>query len=158
MNGVPFSTKSIFLFPSVRIIGKAKNRLGRWKRGSVGSDMKNWILLTPNDFNNYIVFAEDYPYSPKTDFSSIENTINKFITKDKIEDCACYLYDSIRSILEDFKNQYEIEEIKYVVECLRKTMDAIYPKLSQSKEAEFLKIISDEILDFYEKFSAKSNS
>ncbi len=158
-NGVPFSTKSIFLFPSVRIIREAKNRLGRWKRGSGGSDMKNWVLLTPKGFNTYIHFEEDCPYSPKTDFSRIESTINKFITKDKIEDCAYYLYDSIRPILEDFKNQYKIEEIRYVVECLRKTMDAIYPKLPPSNEAKLLKSISeDDILDPYEKFIAKSNS
>lgn len=156
-NYVPFSSKSIFLFPS-GIIDKAKNELGRWKRGSGGSDVKNWVLLTPNDFNNYIVFAEDYPYSPKTDFSSIENTINEFITEGNIGGCTCYLVESVRSRLEVFQKRYKIEEIKYVVECLRKTMDAIYPKLPQSDEAEFLKSRSDEILDFYEKFSAKSNS
>lgn len=156
-NYVPFFSKSIFLFPS-GIIDKAKNELGRWKRGSGGSDVKNWVLLTPNDFNNYIVFAEDYPYSPKTDFSSIENTINEFITEGNIGGCTCYLVESVRSRLEVFQKRYKIEEIKYVVECLRKTMDAIYPKLPQSDEAEFLKSRSDEILDFYEKFSAKSNS
>jgi len=42
---------------------------------------------------------------------------------------------------------------------LRKTMDAIYPKLPPSNEAKLLKSISeDDILDPYEKFIAKSNS
>lgn len=156
-NGVPFSSKSIFLFPS-GIIDIANRFVASKQRGSGGSDVKNWVLLTPNDFNNYIVFAEDYPYSPKTDFSSIENSINNFITEGNIWGCTCYLVESVRPRLEVFQKRYKIEEIKYVVECLRKTMDAIYPKLPQSDEAEFLKSKSDEILDFYEKFSAKSNS
>lgn len=156
-NGVPFSSKSIFLFPS-GIIDIANRFVASKQRGSGGSDVKNWVLLTPNDFNNYIVFAEDYPYSPKTDFSSIENTINKFITKDDIEGCTRYLEESVRPRLEVLQKRYKIEEIKYVVECLRKTMDAIYCKLKQSEEAEFLKITSDGILDSNEKFIAKSNS
>lgn len=156
-NGVPFSSKSIFLFPS-GIIDIANRFVASKQRGSGGSDVKNWVLLTPNDFNNYIVFAEDYPYSPKTDFSSIENSINNFITEGNIWGCTCYLVESVRPRLEVFQKRYKIEEIKYVVECLRKTMDAIYPKLPQSDEAEFLKSRSDEILDFYEKFIAKSNS
>ena len=156
-NGVPFSTKSIFLFPS-GIIYEAKNTLGRWKCGSGGSDIRNWDFFDPNKFNNYIHFAEGCPYSPETDFSSIENTINNFIIEDNIWGCTCYLVESVRPRLEVFQKRYKIEEIKYVVECLRKTMDAIYPNLPQSEEAEVLKIISDEILDFCEKFIAKSNS
>ena len=158
-NGVPFSPESIFLF-SPEIIGKAKNELrGRKQRGSGGSDMKNWVLLTPEDFNDYIHFEEDCPYSPETDFSSIENTINNFIIEDNIWGCTCYLVESVRPRLEVFQKRYKIEEIKYVVECLRKTMDAIYPNLPQSNEAKLLKSISeDDILDPYEKFIAKSNS
>lgn len=157
-NGVPFSSKSIFLFPP-EIIGIANRFVAEKQRGSGGSDIRNWILFDPNGFNNYIHFAESCPYYPETDFSRIENTINEFITEGKILDCAYYLDESIRPILEDFKKQYKIEEIKYVVECLRKTMDAIYPKLPQSNEAKLLKSISeDDILDPYEKFIAKSNS
>lgn len=156
-NGVPFSSKSIFLFPS-GIIDIANRFVASKQRGSGGSDIRNWILFDPNGFNDYIHFVESCPYYPETDFSSIENTINKFITKDDIEGCIRYLEESVRSRLEVFQKRYKIEEIKYVVECLRKTMDAIYPKLPQSDEAEFLKSRSDEILDFYEKFIAKSNS
>lgn len=156
-NGVPFSSKSIFLFPS-GIIDIANRFVASKQRGSGGSDIRNWILFDPNGFNDYIHFVESCPYYPETDFSNIENTINKFITKDDIEGCIRYLEESVRSRLEVFQKCYKIEEIKYVVECLRKTMDAIYPKLPQSDEAEFLKSRSDEILDFYEKFSAKSNS
>lgn len=101
---------------------------------------------------------ESCPYYPETDFSSIENTINEFITEGNIWGCTRYLEESVRPRLEVFQKRYKIEEIKYVVECLRKTMDAIYCKLKQSEEAEFLKITSDGILDFYEKFIAKSNS
>lgn len=156
-NGVPFSSKSIFLFPS-GIIDIANRFVASKQRGSGGSDIRNWILFDPNGFNDYIHFVESCPYYPETDFSSIENTINKFITKDDIEGCTRYLEESVRPRLEVFQKRYKIEEIKYVVECLRKTMDAIYPKLPQSDEAEFLKSRSDEILDFYEKFIAKSNS
>lgn len=157
-NDIPFYPESIFLFPS-GIIHRAKNRLGRWKHGLGGSDIRNWNFFDPDGFNEHIVFAEDCPYSPETDFSSIENTINKFITEKNFWDCACYLYDSIRPILEDFKKQYKIEEIKYVVASLRKTMDAIYPMLPPSDEAKLLKSISeDDILYSYEKSIAKSNS
>lgn len=156
-NGVPFSTKSIFLFPS-GIIDIANRFVAEKQRGSGGSDIRNWILFDPNGFNDYIHFAESCPYYPETDFSSIENTINKFITKDDIEGCTRYLEESVRPRLEVFQKRYKIEEIKYVVECLRKTMDAIYCKLKQSEEAEFLKITSDGILDSNEKFIAKSNS
>lgn len=156
-NGVPFSSKSIFLFPS-GIIDIANRFVASKQRGSGGSDIRNWILFDPNGFNDYIHFVESCPYYPETDFSSIENTINKFITKDDIEGCIRYLEESVRPRLEVFQKRYKIEEIKYVVECLRKTMDAIYPKLPQSDEAEFLKITSDGILDSNEKFIAKSNS
>lgn len=156
-NGVPFSSKSIFLFPS-GIIDIANRFVASKQRGSGGSDIRNWILFDPNWFNDYIHFVESCPYYPETDFSSIENTINKFITKDDIEGCTRYLEESVRPRLEVFQKRYKIEEIKYVVECLRKTMDAIYCKLKQSEEAEFLKITSDGILDSNEKFIAKSNS
>lgn len=156
-NGVPFSSKSIFLFPS-GIIDIANRFVASKQRGSGGSDIRNWILFDPNGFNYYIHFVESCPYYPETDFSSIENTINKFITKDDIEGCTRYLEESVRPRLEVFQKRYKIEEIKYVVECLRKTMDAIYCKLKQSEEAEFLKITSDGILDSNEKFIAKSNS
>lgn len=156
-NGVPFSSKSIFLFPS-GIIDIANRFVASKQRGSGGSDIRNWILFDPNGFNDYIHFVESCPYYPETDFSSIENTINEFITEGNIWGCTCYLVESVRPRLEVFQKRYKIEEIKYVVECLRKTMDAIYPKLPQSDEAEFLKSRSDEILDFYEKFIAKSNS
>ena len=156
-NGVPFSSKSIFLFPS-GIIDIANRFVASKQRGSGGSDIRNWILFDPNGFNDYIHFVESCPYYPETDFSSIENTINEFITEGNIWGCTRYLEESVRPRLEVFQKRYKIEEIKYVVECLRKTMDAIYPKLPQSDEAEFLKSRSDEILDFYEKFIAKSNS
>ena len=157
-NGVPFSSKSIFLFPS-GIIDIANRFVASKQRGSGGSDIRNWILFDPNGFNDYIHFVESCPYYPETDFSSIENTINEFITEGNIWGCTCYLEESVRPRLEVFQKRYKIEEIKYVVECLRKTMDAIYPKLPQSDEAKFLKSISeDDILDPYEKFIAKSNS
>lgn len=156
-NGVPFSTKSIFLFPS-GIIDIANRFVASKQRGSGGSDIRNWILFDPNGFNDYIHFVESCPYYPETDFSSIENSINNFITEGNIWGCIRYLVESVRPRLEVFQKRYKIEEIKYVVECLRKTMDAIYPKLPQSEEAEFLKITSDGILDSNEKFIAKSNS
>lgn len=89
-NGVPFSSKSIFLFPS-GIIDIANRFVASKQRGSGGSDIRNWILFDPNGFNDYIHFVESCPYYPETDFSNIENTINKFIQKTILRDAYVIL-------------------------------------------------------------------
>ncbi|MGM9820766.1 MAG: hypothetical protein ACI3Z9_08210 [Candidatus Onthomorpha sp.] len=151
-NNLSLCQTSVFVFPE-KVIGKAKSNLRSWQLGSGGASMKNWVFLSPADFNGYIKFEEDYPYNPITDFGIIDTKIASFVSKEQFEACADYIDKEVRSKLEDFHNHYNKQEVRHIVENLQATSQKLFPNLPDKYEAEYLKLVIKDVITIGEKFA-----
>lgn len=145
-NDLSLCQTSVFVFPE-KVIGKAKSNLRSWQLGSGGASMKNWVFLSPADFNGYIKFEEDYPYNPITDFGIIDTKIASFVSKEQFEACANYIYTEVKEKLEYFHNHCKEQEVRHIVENLQATRQRLLPNLPDKIEAEYLKLVIEEVIE-----------
>lgn len=65
LSGNMLERHKCFIFPH-GVIAEAKRRLNQWKRGKEKLYCCDWVFLKPEDYNDFLHFAEDFPYKPVT--------------------------------------------------------------------------------------------
>lgn len=151
-NNLSLCQTSVFVFPE-KVIGRAKSNLRSWQLGSGGASMKKWVFLSPADFNGYIKFKGDYPYNPITNFGIIDTKIESFVSNEQFEACAKYIYTEVKEKLEYFHNHYKEQEVRHIVENLQSTSQKLLLNLPDKTEAEYLKLVIEEVIAIGEEFA-----
>lgn len=151
-SGIALSAISIFLFPN-DVVSVAQNILARWKCDSGASLLRNWRFLGQEEFNCYVHFSDEYPYSPKTDFCTFEERIDSYLSMTEIEQCANYIDTEIKNCAEHYLHCYDLNELNYIIDCLESKMTEVYKFLPPSAnpiDVEYLKLCVGTILNLRE--------
>lgn len=142
-----FSEKSVFVFTE-KVAAQALSYCSRWKREAGANGIKDWIIVNPHQLDNLIKFTSDFPYKPKTDFSSIVNSIEIFIERSDIDGCYDYIANDVWRIVESFgSKEYNINEISFLYRCLEESVGILFGTLKKD-EKDYLMIAIDKIMNF----------
>lgn len=143
--GLGFSTTSVFLFTE-DVIGRATNAFGRWRRGTNAKRIKEWEVMTPQQFNSFVKFAGDFPYVPQTDMNIVEQKIYNFIVSKNVDGCADYIQGDLKKKIEAYFHVYNMPEINYVVGKLKDVMRTVVGGSSLNGfEKDYLNLAAETI-------------
>lgn len=139
LSGKLVDSARCFIFPK-RVIGDAKRRLSQWKRGSDGELYRDWVFLQPAEYNDFLHFAEDYPYTPVTDRQDIENTFKDdgFFSADiqKIVKVREYWL----SLALEYKYRGVVDEYDHIVEIVDEIVSSLVNEMEDGDDKELLKL------------------
>ncbi len=142
-----FSENSVFIFTD-NVAKVATSYYHRWRKGSEGSDIKNWRIVTPNQFNSLIKFSADFPYTPQTNFNAISKAIDTFIEGHDIDGCYNYIETYIWKMVESFGvKDYNKNEVTFLSVKLKDKAEEVFEILDED-EKEYLMIALNKILYF----------
>lgn len=142
--GIGYSATSVFLFTD-KVIARATNAFGRWKRGTDAKRLKGWEVMTPQTFNSFVKFAADFPYVPQTDMNVVKQSVTTFVANQEVDDCADYLGE-LKEKMEAYSYVYNMLEINYVVGKLKDIMETVVDGSSLGDfEKEYLKLAAEKI-------------
>lgn len=136
----------IFIFPEHQRNIYA-NELSRWQKGSNRTTFKDWKILNPSQFNNFINFKEDFPYIP---INSTETIIESLTTPHKDGEYQL-LFDSLskwKSKLNKYLSNYMKEEASHLRNIVSNTMKQIIPEMPECDDKELIKMEFQNIFDF----------
>ena len=134
---------SIFIFTN-RVAPQAKSEKSRWEKESYSSSIKNWLMMSPTDYNTYIGFKADYPYQPITDISSIAETLNQLYQNKNYDGCIDYICQKMEEA-EMYKNKYNLNECTAITSALHQTIKDISIKKLPTDYSEYLSMLLDDI-------------
>lgn len=135
LAGHMLESARVFLFTG-KVIGDAKRRLNSWKKGSDGDLYKNWNFLEPKEYNDFIHFAEDYPYNPVT---KREDVIKSFDEPGDIEKIV-KVRDCWLSLAIGYKNRGVCEEYEHIKKLVDEEVRAIVHAMENGEDKELLKL------------------
>lgn len=142
-----FSENSVFIFTD-NVAKVATSYYHRWRNGSEGRDIKNWRIVTPNQFNSIIKFSADFPYTPQTNFNAISKAIDTFIERHDIDGCYNYIETYIWKMVESFGvKDYNKNEVTFLSVKLKDKAEEVFEILDED-EKEYLMIALNKILNF----------
>lgn len=141
---VPVDTHSVFLFTK-NVAPSAKNIKSRWEKEPNGSTIKTWEIKSPEEYNTYIQFENDFPYKTLTDVESLKFKIyNLFSNGD---------FDGLIAFVENGKRMAEAYRYKHnnynecgaIADALSESIKSLIGKNQGTDIDEYLKMLEEEI-------------
>lgn len=134
---------SAFIFTE-EVAPSARNSKSRWKQETNSSNIKYWDMLSPQEYNTYIHFAEDYPYIPQTDINSIKNKIATLFSSNDIDGLIKFI-DNNKKIAEGFKRKYNINECRAIANALSDSINLMISKNQDPDIVEYMLMLGEEV-------------
>lgn len=107
---------SVFLFTK-GVSPSAKNEKTRWENESNSNALKHWEMMSPQEYNDYIGFKNDYPYKPITDITTIVSTLNILFDRAQYDECIDYV-DIWKTNAENYHIKYMLDECNVIVDSI----------------------------------------
>lgn len=112
---------SVFLFTK-SVSPSANNEKSRWEKESNSNALKHWEMMSPQEYNDYIGFKNDYPYRPITDIGAVVLGLNALFNNGQYDECIDYI-EKWKNNAEKYHIKYMIDECKAIVEGLLQCVD-----------------------------------
>ncbi len=122
---------SIFLFVK-EVAPEAKRYLSQWQRES-RKLFGHWMVMDPEQYNEYIGFEEDFPYKPLTNLDNIGRTLESFINNDDYESMIDWIEDW-KNKAEEFKRRYKLRETAHIYSTVADAIECVMDRISREKE------------------------
>lgn len=135
---------SVFLFTK-KVAPSAKSIKSRWERETSGGKIKTWEIKSPEEYNSYIQFENDFPYKTLTDVESLKFKIyNLFSNGD---------FDGLIAFVENGKRMAEAYRYKHnnynecgaIADALSESIKSLIGKNQGTDIDEYLKMLEEEI-------------
>jgi hypothetical protein len=110
--------ENIFIFTD-SVKSKAVRQVNSWKMGSNSAVLKNALVMSPKELNNYIGFESNFPYKYRTNVDDIINSI--LANVDNVDQLVSEL-EKWKKEAEKFKKQQNIIESRYIIEILKRVV------------------------------------
>lgn len=124
-------TSCYFIFAE-NVASHKKNELSRICNSK--SYIRQWKIVSPEEFNNMFCFVEDLPYEPESPINQIKETGTQLAKDFSIRELLEFLRYWMSKV-ENFANQYKINECKQLITALYEILILINPtKISQCSE------------------------
>lgn len=135
---------SVFLFTK-NVAPSAKNIKSRWERETNGSKIKTWEIKSPDEYNSYIQFENDFPYKPLTDIEGLKDRISTLFSSGDIDGLTAFI-EYWQRMAENYQyrnNNYN--ECSAIAEALSESINSIVGKHQNTDIDEYLVILDEEI-------------
>ena len=135
---------SVFLFTK-NVAPSAKNIKSRWEREKNGGKIKTWEIKSPDEYNSYIQFENDFPYKPLTDIESLKERINTLFSNGDIDGLITFI-DYWQRMAENYRyrnNNYN--ECSAIAEGLSESIKSLVGKKHNTDIDEYLMILDEDI-------------
>lgn len=138
---------SVFLFTK-NVAPSAKNIKSRWERETNGSKIKTWEIKSPEEYNTYIQFENDFPYKPLTDIEGLKDRISTLFSNGNIDGLIAFVEYWLR-MAENYRyrnNNYN--ECSVIAEALSESIKSLVGKNQNAdidEYLEYLLILNEEI-------------
>lgn len=134
---------SIFLFTK-KVAPSAKNIKSRWENETNGSKIKTWEMKSPEDYNTYIQFENDFPYKTLTDIDNLKDKINDLFSNGNIEELIDFI-ENWKSRAEDYKYKHNNNECSAIADALTESIQPLIGRTQDADIDEYLMILEGEI-------------
>lgn len=135
---------SIFIFTK-EVTPSAIYNKSRWDKESNSNDIKNWKMMSPSDYNEYIKFKEDYPYKAISDLIAISKTISDLFAQQDFDRCIDYI-DKQKKEAEKYKIKYNLNECQKIAETLISSINNNLTNIIPPPYNEFFVMLRDEVI------------
>lgn len=135
---------SVFLFTK-SVAPSAKNIKSRWEGEKNGGKIKTWEIKSPDEYNSYIQFENDFPYKPLTDIENLKESINTLYSNGDINGLITFI-DYWQRMAENYryrKNNYN--ECSAIAEGLSESIKSVVGKKQNTDIDEYLMILDEDI-------------
>jgi hypothetical protein len=145
LNGysVSIDSHSVFLFTE-NVAPTAKSTKSRWDKMPNSSNIKYWEMMSPQEYNSYIQFEKDYPYTPITDINNLKEGIANMFSKGDI-DGVIHIVEYYKSKAERYRLKYNLSECNAIAEALNDSINSLLGVNKDSDVDEYLLILDEEI-------------
>lgn len=135
---------SVFLFTK-GVSPSAKNEKSRWEKESNSNALKHWEMMSPQEYNDYIGFKNDYPYKPITNIRAVVLDLNTLFNNGQFDECIDFI-DKWKDNAENYHIKYMIDECKAIVDGLLECLDNnLNNKVMSSEYREYFEIQKEEL-------------
>lgn len=135
---------SVFLFTK-NVAPSAKNIKSRWERETNGSKIKTWEIKSPEEYNTYIQFENDFPYKSLTDIDGLKDKINNLFSDGNIDGLIDFI-ENWKRIAGDYCYKYHnTNECGAIADALTESIHPLIGKSQDADIAEYLMILEEEI-------------
>lgn len=100
----------IFVYPDKVYPGK-KSLFDKWKNGSNGKAYKNWVCLSPVEFEKYLLLRQNIKYIPDFTSERIENSFEDITDPDEFYT----MLTSWKNKAEEYRNQGNKKEFSHIM-------------------------------------------
>ncbi len=143
LSGHPVDSFSIFIFTN-KVAPQAKSEKARWEKEANASAIKNWLMMSPTDYNAYIGFREDFPYQPITNLTAISQMIHQLSQEKNYDGCIDYIEEK-KYEAEIYKLKYNINECKAITSSLYEAITAILVQEIPTDYSDYLYLLLGDV-------------
>ena len=123
----------------------AKNIKSRWEKEPNGSTIKTWEMKSPEEYNTYIQFENDFPYKSLTDIDGLKDKINNLFSDGNIDGLIDFI-ENWKRIAGDYCYKYHnTNECGAIADALTESIHPLIGKSQDADIAEYLMILEEEI-------------
>lgn len=135
---------SVFLFTK-NVAPSAKNIKSRWERETNGSKIKTWEIKSPEEYNTYIQFENDFPYKSLTDIDGLKDNINNLFSDGNINGLIAFI-ENWKKRAVNFRYKYNNNnECGAIADALSESIKSLIGKNQGTDIDEYLKMLEEEI-------------
>lgn len=114
---------------------KAKSNLAQWSRGSNGSIFKMIVPITPTDFNSFIGFEHQFPYTPINKREAIVDSLKTTLgNADAIYAAISYWKDKVIA----YMGTYQLQEVSHICETISSLYESLVGSLEDEIDKQFI--------------------
>lgn len=110
ITGGALDTKRIFVYPD-QVFGRKKGLFAEWRNGTNGKTFKNWVCLSPVEFEKYLLLRQNIKYIPVFDPESIVYSFKGIIDADAFSSKLTYWNNRA----EEYRNQGNKKEFANIM-------------------------------------------